>query len=128
MCISCQLARIWSRDAVVDQDITISLLWIPGRTDIAGDTAARKQAGEPRGVKCPESRVPVDLCRARNARKRPSLERQGDGGHHHAVPSSTHDVHTELADSPPEVNTLNLQLAFDETTLHRLDLALDPLN
>ena len=121
--------RVWSAmDALVDQGMTIALQWVPGHADIAGNEAADKLANRA-AAECAQTETPIDLASARTAVRERARTMQAARAHRHPHPQLTPDH----ADLPrwEQVTLSQLRTGYcpplTRATLHRLDLASDPL-
>ena len=120
--------RVWSAmDALVDQGMTIALQWVPGHADIAGNEAADKLANRA-AAECAQTETPIDLASAKTAVRERARGVQAARAHRHPHPQPTPDH----ADLPrwEQVTLSQLRTGYcplTRATLHRLDLASDPL-
>ena len=114
-------------DALVDQDMSIVLQWVPGHADIAGNEAADRLANRA-AVKCDQTEAPIDLASARTAIRQRAREMQAARARRHPHPEPT----PGREDLPrwEQVTVSQLRTGycpFTRATLHRLDLVSDPL-
>ena len=119
--------RVWSLlDVLTARGMTITLHWVPGHADLAGNEAADRLANQA-AADCDQEEAPIDLSSARTATRRWTSELASARSQRHPYRSPT-PGHDEL-DRWGQVTLSQLRTGYCplvRATAHRIGLVEDP--